>query len=163
MNSVRYLMQVDGCLQYAVSYMRQIDGYLQRVYSGLLLQTGWRMSAGSVLCLLLKTGWRMSAGSVRCLLHRTGLRLSAGVCEPCQLHSQIIEDWRYSPSSTSDKSTVVCRGMWTLSITWGSMAVVYRRVHSQLYEADWQLSAGVYTLSVTRGRLMDVCGMCVIS
>ena len=127
MNSVHYLMQVDGCLQYAVSYMRRIDGYLQRVYSGLLLQTGWRMSAGSVLCLLLKTGWRisagsvlclllktgwrMSAGSVRCLLHRTGLRLSAGVCEPCQLHSQIIEDWRYSPSSTSDKSTVVCRGM----------------------------------------------------
>jgi hypothetical protein len=88
-------MQVDGCLQYAVSYKRQIDGYLQRVYSGLLLQTGWWMSAGSVLC----------------LLHRTGWRLSAGVCEPCQILSQIIEDWRYSPSSTSDISMVVCRGM----------------------------------------------------
>jgi len=81
-----------------------------------------------------------------------GILLSAG-CELCQL---IETRWRLS-------AKCVC----TLYVTLGSMAII-----CQLHEVDWLLFAGcVYSvcylmldggyMSVTRGRLVVVCRVCV--
>ena len=168
--SVRYLRQIVVCLHgyvNSVRYLMQVDGYLSATWGRMTIicqlhEAWWWVSAESVLCMSLRTGWRMSAGSVRCLLLRAGWRLSAGVCETCQLITvdwrlstsgcvicQLLEaGWRLSPGCVYAVSYLrqvggCLQGVCTLSATWGSKVVI-----CQLYEAGCLLSARVcaYTL-----------------
>ena len=183
--SVRYLRQIDVCLHgyvNSVRYLMQVDGYLSATWGRMTIvcelhEAWWWVSAESVLCMSLRTGWRMSAGSVRCLLLRARWRLSAGVCETCQL---ITVDWRLSTGGC-----VICQLLeagWRLSpgcvyavcylrqqggylpVTWGRLSVVCKSVcvHSQIIEAGWRLSVSYMRqddgcLSDTWRRMTVIC------